>query len=110
MYCIMNVIYGVPMTRGALKQLVANGEFEDEPRGYLEYYSGSGDTAPAAFGVKLDCFDEATDYTEVSKLKLTPTEAQITKFNKLVAALDPKRRQAIKSAGEPTVFILYSTS
>lgn len=107
MYAICNVIYGYPMTRGKAVDLVE--ELEDEA-GVITHYSGGSDVTPAAFGVELGRFDEATDYTEMDKLEaMKPTVEQIAKVEQDLSAL-PAEQQEIIRAEKPRVFILWSTS
>lgn len=112
MYAIANVIYGVPLTRGYLAELaddMNNEGVQDSNDGYLKYYSGNSDYVPAAFGVELCSFDEATDYLEVEKLKLEPTDEDKKEFNRLLLELDEPFRNIIERE-TPSVFILWSTS
>lgn len=110
MYAIVNVIYGYPMTRDKLEEAVSEGMFEDEPDGFLSYYTGSGDVTPAAFVVDIGGFDEACDYVDPSDINLIPTEEQKAEVERLLSALDPERQALIRESCDPFVFFLWSTS
>lgn len=114
-YAIAHVIYGIPLTPNAGEAAVSRalrkaGRRPDEGRGFLGYYSGSADEHPAAFGVKLDDFDEACAYTELSQLCLTPTPAQLATYQGLLAQLNEGLRTDLLALGAPRVFFLWGTS
>lgn len=81
------------------------GEYD----GFLTYYSGNGDT-PAAFGVSLDCFDEADAYNNIASLKLEPTDAQKREFDRLWDHVDVDLKPEIEKYGQPRTFFLWTTS
>lgn len=110
MYSIGQVIYGYPLTAELQKRHCIEDLIEDE--GCLHYYSGSASAIPAAIGVELCEFDEATDYIPVIDLKLAPTNEQKTELDEKWALLsDAVKRNVMKAfPGGPFTFILWSTS
>lgn len=107
MYAIAQVIYGIPLES---PDLILEESLAGEEPGFLEYYSGSGDT-PAAFGVEIDSFDECCHHIFVRDLKLTPTAQQEAEYRDLWDQQPQEIQEALcKIAAEPEVFILWSTS
>jgi hypothetical protein len=83
---------------------------ESEADGFLTYYSGHGDD-PVAFGVQLDCIDEACYSIDISSIKLEPSDAQRREFYRLWEHLEDEVKTAIEQKfGQPRSFILWSTS
>ena len=115
MYAISQVIYGYPLVSND-KELDLSEELcelvwsDAEEDGWLHYYSGSATDEPAAFGIEIDEFDEACAYVDTRKLKMTPTQADIDKFNELFDKLEPEIQEELRQFGEPFVFFLWSTS
>lgn len=113
-YACASVVYGYPLVSNNgyvdysdnLMDLIDRGE-----NGFLSFYSGSADQAPAAFGVDMDGFNEACAYVDVRGMSFEPTDAQKDELNALFDALDPAIQTEIKSiCAEPFVFILWSSS
>lgn len=113
-YACASVVYGYPLVSNNgyvdysenLMDLIDRGD-----NGFLSFYSGSADQAPAAFGVDMDGFDEACAYVDARDMRMEPTDAQKDELNALFDALDPAIQTEIQSiCGEPFVFILWSTS
>lgn len=115
-YAIAQVIYGVPLSDGdamseELGEILENeGCSESEQAGFHSFYSGGSPVTPAAFGVRLDEFDEACYSIDLDTLKLAPTNEQLALFNSAWASLEENVRKALEPMGEPRVFILWSTS
>ncbi len=105
-YCIVNVIYGVPLNKEAYDEFENLGIDTEEVCTLL--YSGGAEVEPGFCGVELDEFDEATDMAlQVSKLKMTPTPAQIKNAHAKIAKLPPTVRALL----QPTdVYFIFSTS
>lgn len=107
MYCIMTVIYGVPLNQKVYDE-VENMGHEPEDLGMETLYSGAGDITPGYCGVELSTFDEATDMSLlVSSIKMVPDQKQINEANKLIAALPSKIQSMLP---KPDVFIIFHTS
>lgn len=113
-YACASVIYGYPLVSNDkdvdytddLMDLIDSGE-----DGFLSFYSGSADQAPAAFGVEMDGFDEACAYVDARDLRMQPTDEQKEELKTMFDALDPAIQTEIQSiCAEPFVFILWSTS
>lgn len=113
-YACASVIYGYPLVSNDgdveysddLMDLIDSGE-----DGFLSFYSGSADQAPAAFGVEMDGFDEACAYVDGRDLRMQPTDDQKEQLKAMFDALDPAIQTEIQSiCAEPFVFILWSTS
>jgi hypothetical protein len=122
MYTIVSVIYGVPLNSndsdidgGQWKKHSAklNNMLDDGEPFFLRYYSGARRqfwSAPSAFGVKLDSFDECCHHTELEKCIVTPTQAQKDELTEAFNRLPKAIQKEIKSNGEMRVFLLWSTS
>jgi hypothetical protein len=108
-YARFTVMYGIPLhgndPRSAdVEDLIENLE------GMYCPYSGSADESPAAFGVKLDDFDECSPYIDLAQLNLVPSPAQLKEFQKVWDALETEEKELLAQFGEPRVFFLASTS
>lgn len=117
MYAIAEVIYGFPLVAHGSEDsprekfpVLQDAVEEEEVEGFLTYYYGSSDEEPAAFGIKLDGFDESYPYTGVSQLTLAPSAEQIQQYNDLLTMQEPDVRAALENLGEPRVFFLWTTS
>jgi hypothetical protein len=111
-YAIGQVIYGIPLPYDDEELPIDHPlreAIEGEHDGFLSYYSGSGDN-PAAFGVQLDCFDEACFSIDISELRLEPTAAQQREYARLWEHVDIELQAELKKFGNPRTFILWSTS
>lgn len=111
-YAIARVIYGIPVDldfEELPEDHILREAVEEEYDGFLSYYSGSADT-PAAFGVEIDCFDEACFSIDISDLRLEPTEAQLRDYARLWEHLELEVKVELKRFGNPRAFILWSTS
>jgi hypothetical protein len=125
-YCIMTVIYGVPLTEEANELICGRGHDEDgeeieveeddesgvgsgdaEACGFEVLYSGSASWMPGFCGVELDSFDECTDGFKLSELKTVPTAEQKKQAEEMVAALDPRVREL---CGPIDVYLIPSSS
>ena len=108
-YACFTVMYGIPLhsnqeRTAEVEELIENLE------GMFSPYSGSADESPAAFGIKLDGFDECSPFIDLAQLTLVPTPAQLDEFQKVWASLEPEEQKLISQFGEPRVFFLTSTS
>ena len=107
MYCIVDVIYGSPITQEIIDEL-AKLALEPADVGYEMLYSGGGDTPPGYVGECLDTFDEATDMAlPVSSLMMRPDTAQITRANRKFKELP---REIRKMAKPLDVYFVFYTS
>lgn len=87
MYSIQNVIVGTPVTKEVIEALTSLG-MNLRDAGYEEVYNGGDPSFSWGYcGVLLDEFDEATDFTQVSHLKLAPTREQMDKAKEMWEAL-----------------------
>ena len=115
-YAIGNIIFGIPLELdvdcedGTYDLLNDALENFGEADGFHTFYSGMADAVPAAFGVVLDCFDEACFSIDIHSLKLEPSDAQRRQFYELWSHLEPDVQAAIEKFGTPRSFILWSTS
>lgn len=110
MYCIVQIMYGVPL-EGVQEGTHLSDILEDgDTEGLHTYYSGGGDETPAAFGVEIGTFDEANFSIDVSSLALTATPQQIQEYQRMFAALPSEIQSEVKKRGEPRVFFLFTTS
>ena len=123
-YCIMTVIYGIPLTEEASRKI---DEWEDgvdgeEPLpdgddrwfenndgacGFKTLYSGSAPWHPGYCGVELCKFDECSDAIDAKELRLTPTPKEIDEAMTKIKELHPDLRTL---CGEPGVWIIPSSS
>lgn len=116
MYSIVNVVYGYPLVSNDLEESspkelpgVSEALAEEQP-GFLAYYSGATEDTPSAFGIDLGQFDEACAYVVLSDLHTAPTDEQKAEFQELLAALDHELQATLRAMGDPSVFLLWSTS
>lgn len=113
MYTIFKVVYGVPLNKNDTKTKWSK-ELEDaldnQAEGFLTYYSGAGDTVPAAFGIELDEFDDACHHVELLELITKPAWPQWQLYGELFAQQTPKMQKEIAKYGQPRVFFLFTTS
>ena len=82
-YCIMTIIYGVPLTSETNK-LIRKWEHENDNRWFEDengmcgfnflYNGGDSESIPGFCGVILDEFDEARDFIKFSDLKFFPSD------------------------------------
>lgn len=110
-YAIGSIVYGINLKnnhkfREDIEQL-------EESMAVTTEYSGSGDS-PAYIGPRIDTIDECDD-SEVSSLKLEPTEHQKEEFRRALNVIldDPEVSDAFKAylrGKQPTVFITWGTS
>lgn len=113
-YACASVVYGYPLVSN--KKYVEYSEdletlIDNRDNGFLGFYSGSADQTPAAFGVKMDGFNEACAYIDVRGMQFEPTDAQKAEVETMFNALDPAIQTEIQSiCAEPFVFILWSSS
>lgn len=108
MYCIVQVIYGVPIRKAALEEVEMLGK-ELSDFGGETMYSGSGDEEPAYIGVQLSAFDEATDMAlSVSGIRHVATPAEVIKAKALIAALPSV--VSSKITDKEGVYFIFSTS
>ena len=114
MYAIGNIIYGIPLNdndNDIEQPEILEVALEDEdPEGFMTFYTGSGDTIPSAFGIVLDGIDEACHHIDLATLKLVPTDAEQAQFEKLYNDLPQELKDAVDVYGKPRTFILWSTS
>lgn len=113
MYAIFQIFYGIPLTGH-------HDEFEDEfeasncgggtGSGFEEWYSGSADEIPCAFGIEIGGFDEASDAIDVSTLPLNPTAHHMAEFWRMFNALDPAVQAKVSKYGSPKVYFIPTTS
>ena len=111
-YCIMTVIYGVPLTEDVsewLSERTPEDGISDDPdaEGFTMLYSGSARWMPVYCGVKLCEFNECRDAIPVDGLKLVATDEQKREAEKLVAALDSRIRERCPPIG---CYIIPSSS
>lgn len=117
-YAIVNVMYGVPLShnqypeeRSELIQVaIEEADTDKDEAGFHRFYSGGSDVTPAAFGIILGKFDEATHHTEMSEVLKEPTQEQLLKFQEALEALGPELYVSLSEYGKPRVFLLWSTS
>lgn len=117
-YAIVNVMYGVPLSHNdwteerseLIQHAIEDPTTEPNEVGFHKFYSGGSDLEPAAFGVILGEFNEATHHTEMSEVIKEPTPEQIRRYSEVLAELDTPLRTDVESYGEPRVFLLWSTS
>lgn len=116
MYAMVDVIYGIPLNKNNGISIQRSDELEEaieaEVLGMICPYSGADiEYSPTAFGISIGGFDEGEHHTEVSSIRMIPTENEINDFNVMFSALDPAVQGEIKETyGEPRVFFLWSTS
>jgi len=113
MYTIVNVIYGVPVKfsdNDTYNNSSLSYHFTFVHPGFLEYYNGSGHITPRAFGILIDAFDECAYHTELSSIRLQPSEEQIEKYNQLFSSLGMDERADLIPFGKPRVFFLWTTT
>lgn len=115
MYAVANMIYGYPLVsskspspRKRFPRLDA--AVDEERKGFFTYYSGSSDDTPAGFGIDLGGFDEACAFVPASDIPAAPTPEQQAQFQALFDALDPDLQADLRALGEPSTFLLWSTS
>lgn len=125
MYAIANVIYGFPVeidfdfyyeddeNYDEDSPRILEECFENEEKGFLEYYSGSSENSPKAFGITISRFDECTP-VKISNLNLVATLDIKNQYNEAYESLNEEVKNELKSFqedfGEPQVFILWSSS
>lgn len=110
-YAIFTVYYGIPLSTGRRRSTKMHDFIENGSEGVHTHYSGSADEEPAAFGVNLKAgFDECCHHVELSDIPLAPTEKQKKEFDALFKALSAEDQAIVKTAGEPRIFFLASTS
>ena len=122
MYTIGTIIYGRPVSNNevsgsntpeALEEWLEENE---EEKGLLSYYSGSGISglSPTAIGVELGEFDECASYIPISKIALEPTQEQMEEFEECWERIPNSIKQLIQQMNPtvtaPFVFVLWSTS
>lgn len=107
MYCIVTVIYGVPVRRDALDEVERLG-LEPEDRGIITKSSGGGSEIPAYSGIELSGFDECQIALPITSIRHTPTAAEVAKTTALIAKLPSSVRKKIK---DPIgTYYIFSTS
>lgn len=117
-YAIVNIMYGVPLSNNdwdeerpeLIEEVLENVDTDETKVGFQTFYSGGASVEPAAFGVVLGEFDEATHHTEMSEVFKQPTPDQVREYSEALAALDEPLRLEVQKFGEPRVFLLWSTS
>lgn len=113
-YCIMTIIYGVPLTEEIHKKIE---EWEDdgtdewgedaESCGFETTYTAHARPSPGWCGIELGGFTECDDAIPISKLQLEPTPEQRVEAEARVAALHPEIRAICQPIG---VYIIPSSS
>jgi hypothetical protein len=79
--------------------------------GFHTDYSGHAGIRPAAFGINLESsMDECSHHTDLSSLRITPTDEEIAEYQRLYDELDDELKADLAVFGEPRVFILWATS
>lgn len=111
-YACFKIIYGLPLYSDENKRTVELEDFiEQYPSGLHTYYSGSAELTPACFGIKLDGFNECSDFINLSSLKLQPSAEQIKEYESLWSNLSKETQEMLeKQCGKPRVFFLTHTS
>jgi hypothetical protein len=114
MYIIANVIYGIPL-HDKTWDVEYSPELEEmleaEEGGFRQYYHGSADNTPSAFGVEVAEFDECCYFVDLTAEITTATQSHIDEFNSLWDALTPTLKDEISSKyGQPRTFILWTSS
>lgn len=104
-YCIVSVIYGVPLS-DEIQQVFTDLDWEideQEDAGFVELYTSGGPGA-GYFGVELYEFDECRYSLAVDKIPFKPTKAQIAKVARTIKALPPALQKVLEPVGVYFVF------
>lgn len=119
MYSIVNVIYGLPLTDSASREIEGMG-IEPEDIGFTILYHGGAEYSPGYIGVELGEYDETQDALSfrgtvlskadngapVTKLVAHPTE--VAKAERMIQELEPKVRAVLPEL--VGVYFIFSTS
>lgn len=115
-YTIMTPVYGIPLRTNTAKKIQLSDKLKEllygdnEEKGFLCFYSGSGES-PIALGVVVGKdLDECCNHIEVTSFVLTAPEDKIEKFNALYDKIDKDLQEEILQFGKPRVFYLVSSS
>ena len=116
-YCIITVIYGVPLTEEAIEIIKGPPEEREsddddvsycaEILGFTIQYSGNTSQVPGYCGVELCTFDECTDGIPLSALKLKPNKEQRAQASLLIRKIPWAIKQA---CGRTGVYLIPSSS
>jgi hypothetical protein len=110
-YAIGSIVYGINLKNNS--EFGEDIERLEEREAVTTEYSGSG-LSPVYIGPRIDTIDECDD-SEISSLKLEPTEHQKEEFRRSLNDIldDPEVSVAFKEYlrdRQPTVFITWGTS
>ena|ERR1035437_7680600 len=106
MYAIVDVIVGVPMDK-EVSDAFSKLDIEPDTRGFEMLYSGGSDICPGFCGVRLDGFDEASYFVDLSKLNMIPTPTQLAKAEAAFKGLPIEVQRVAQKVG---VYFVWHTS
>jgi hypothetical protein len=115
-YAIASVYYGLPLKAGNSYSESGRSErikdaLENREDGFHTDYSGHASIRPGAFGIDLESsMDECSHHTDLSSLRITPSDEEIAEYQRLYDDLDDELKADLAVFGEPRVFILWASS